>query len=304
MYLSYYQHPELQLLDADRCDGYVNSEKCELWLLMSHDIRERFMATNGIEGSPREKVVEHQRSLMAKGYLAEKIKNIYMPSKSFDEAMLKSSKAFGDMPGTTSVFLEVQEDCCFLLDHGKTKLFLFKDGNNDAGYPQFALFSTQLHGVINFHAEFCIIPDEQGLGISFVWRPQISGHLGADSDDPMWDKPDGEVLWVFFKMINMYLIFKKYSDVELEVVSREATVKRSRILRDKVNNFMGINVTILDSNWFTTICRDEGFAVSGHFRLQPCKQNGEWTRKLIYINPYTKHGYHRKARMETVTPTP
>ena len=57
-----------------------------------------------------------------------------------------------------------------------------------------------------------------------------------------------------------------------------------------------IKGVVLDSRWFTTICRDEGFLVSGHFRLQPCKdEQGEWTRKLIYINPYAKHGYHRLA---------
>jgi hypothetical protein len=68
------------------------------------------------------------------------------------------------------------------------------------------------------------------------------------------------------------------------------------VLNDKAVNETGIDVKVLDSRWFTTICRDEGFLVSGHFRLQPCKdEQGEWTRKLIYINPYAKHGYHRLA---------
>ncbi|MCR5578641.1 MAG: hypothetical protein K6F74_05445 [Prevotella sp.] len=298
MYLSYYQHPELQLLDEERCEDYVNSKNCELWLLMSNDVRERLMAANGIDGCQRDEFVARQRRLVSNGFLAEKIKNIYMPSKSFDETMLKSSKAFGDMPGTTSVFLEVQENCCFLLDHGKTKLFLFRDADNEEGLPQFILFSVQMQGIMNFYAEFCINPKEQGLGICFVWRPQIEGYIGAASGDPMWNQSDSEVLWLFFRMMNMYLIFKKYSDVEMEVVCREKTLKKSGILKEKVNNFMGINVTLLDSNWFTTICRNEGFAVRGHFRLQPCKQDGEWTRKLIYINPYTKNGYHRQARME------
>ncbi len=35
--------------------------------------------------------------------------------------------------------------------------------------------------------------------------------------------------------------------------------------------------------------------MSGHFRLQNVKENGEWTKRLIYINPYAKHGYHRLA---------
>ena len=300
MYLSYYQHPELQLLDAERCEEYVRSKKCELWLLMSHDVRETLMAANGIEGCPRDEFVIRQQTLMASGLLANRIKNIYMPSKSFDEAMLKSSKAFGDMPATTNVFLEVQEDCCFLLDHGKTKLFLFSDGNNEDGLPQFVMFCVHSQGVMDFYTEFCINPEEQGLGICFVWRPQIDGYLGEASNDPMWNQPDNEVLWLYFRFINMYLIFKRYSDVELEVVCREKTLRKSGILHEKVNNFMGINVTLLDSRWFTTICRNEGFAVRGHFRLQPYKNNGVWDRKLIYINPYTKNGYHRVASIANI----
>ena len=72
-------------------------------------------------------------------------------------------------------------------------------------------------------------------------------------------------------------------------------VKRSTLIGEKVNNFMGVDVQVLDSRWFTTICRDEGFLVSGHFRLQNVKENGEWTKRLIYINPYAKKGYHRLA---------
>ena len=92
------------------------------------------------------------------------------------------------------------------------------------------------------------------------------------------------------------LLFKKYGQVEIETVADHKTLPKSTILGEKVNNFLGIDVQVLDSRWFTTICRDEGFLVSGHFRLQPCKdEQGEWTRKLIYINPYAKHGYHRLA---------
>ena len=90
--------------------------------------------------------------------------------------------------------------------------------------------------------------------------------------------------------------------MEVETVASNKTLMRSEILGEKVNNFMGIDVKVLDSRWFTTICRDEGFLVSGHFRLQPCKdEQGEWTRKLIYINPYAKHGYHRLAPIVNIS---
>ena len=42
---------------------------------------------------------------------------------------------------------------------------------------------------------------------------------------------------------------------------------------------------------------EECFQVSGHFRLQPY---GDGTRRLIWINEYTKNGYHRKATIDKV----
>lgn len=95
------------------------------------------------------------------------------------------------------------------------------------------------------------------------------------------------------------LAFKKFATVELDIV---APFKKKKTVLDpqgKVVNDTGVEVTLLDSRWFREIIREEGFKVRGHFRLQPCKdEQGYWTRKLIYINEYEKHGYHRKAKME------
>lgn len=59
----------------------------------------------------------------------------------------------------------------------------------------------------------------------------------------------------------------------------------------------GLDYYLFDSKWYTEISNDESFQVSGHFRLQPY---GDGTRKLIWINEYTKNGYHRKATIEKV----
>lgn len=59
----------------------------------------------------------------------------------------------------------------------------------------------------------------------------------------------------------------------------------------------GLDYYLFDSKWYTEISNDESFLVSGHFRLQPY---GDGTRKLIWINEYTKNGYHRKATIEKV----
>ena len=94
------------------------------------------------------------------------------------------------------------------------------------------------------------------------------------------------------------MAFKKFASVELCTVEAHSKKKTDLDHQVKVVNDTGIDVTILDSRWFREIIRNEGFKVRGHFRLQPCKdESGNWTRKLIYINEFEKHGYHRRAQI-------
>ena len=107
----------------------------------------------------------------------------------------------------------------------------------------------------------------------------------------------GTYLPIFISFFTSFLIFKKYAKVEIEIYNC-GKKKKSNILKDNVKNMLPFNVKMLDCTWFTTICRDEGFKVRGHFRLQPKKINGEWVKELIYINEFEKHGYHRVAKKE------
>ena len=59
----------------------------------------------------------------------------------------------------------------------------------------------------------------------------------------------------------------------------------------------GLDYYLFDSKWYTEISNNESFQVSGHFRLQPY---GDGTKKLIWINEFTKNGYHRKATIDKV----
>ncbi len=55
------------------------------------------------------------------------------------------------------------------------------------------------------------------------------------------------------------------------------------------------DVIVVDSNWNTTVIRTEGFSVDGHLRFQACGKNHE-DRKLVWIEPFEKHGYIRNAK--------
>ena len=90
-------------------------------------------------------------------------------------------------------------------------------------------------------------------------------------------------------------LFLKYAD--LEVVKAYGNQKKTICDgKDYLDNKSGIPVKYIDSRWLREIIRSEGFKVRGHFRLQPYKDdNDEWQRKLIYIDEFEKHGYHRRA---------
>lgn len=99
----------------------------------------------------------------------------------------------------------------------------------------------------------------------------------------------------------LFLLFKKYADVETVKAesNKKVTVPNEK---EKLLFEFNLKANYTDCSWFREIVRKEGFMVRGHFRLQPIKKDGEWIKKLIYIEPYQKHGYTRKARIEKTTP--
>lgn len=103
----------------------------------------------------------------------------------------------------------------------------------------------------------------------------------------------------FVNVLLCYLLMEKYAKVETVTCSGKSKIKNASNSEDKKTiNYTNLNLKFRDCTWFTTICRNEGFKVRGHFRLQPKKVNGEWIKELIYINEFEKHGYHRTAKIE------
>lgn len=92
-----------------------------------------------------------------------------------------------------------------------------------------------------------------------------------------------------------YLAFKKYAPIEKNVIGSNT---RTNIPHnnERILNETDVKLNYIDCTWFTEIIKKGDFKVRGHFRLQPCKnEKREWTKKLIYINEFMKHGYHRQA---------
>lgn len=93
------------------------------------------------------------------------------------------------------------------------------------------------------------------------------------------------------------LILKKYGEVETILVGSGVN-RRIASTNENIFNKAPFKIKQLDCSWLRNIIRTEGFMVSGHFRLQPYGE-GRSLRKLIYIEPFEKHGYTRTAKKLT-----
>lgn len=101
----------------------------------------------------------------------------------------------------------------------------------------------------------------------------------------------------YIDMVLDYLCLRQWAEVQLGKIATTIKKEIKKNKRTLTTTQSGLDYYIFDSKWYTEISNDESFQVSGHFRLQPY---GDGTKKLIWINEYTKNGYHRKATIDKV----
>ncbi|MCI6656493.1 MAG: hypothetical protein MSH14_03045 [Bacteroidales bacterium] len=105
-------------------------------------------------------------------------------------------------------------------------------------------------------------------------------------------------------MLITYLAVKKYAQVETIIVpSNGKLIVEDEIQgykkKEKVLNESGQEVIIMDSRWFVKIINDNDIFVRGFFRMQRYKNDdGDWAKKLIFVDSFIRHGYHRNAKIE------
>lgn len=101
----------------------------------------------------------------------------------------------------------------------------------------------------------------------------------------------------YITQIMATLNFIKYCPLETTHLKANARLKD---IACKYVNETDCNIEILDSKWFTTLVKSDAFKVRGHFRFQPKKKDGDWTKELIWINDFEKTGYTAPARKLSV----
>ena len=101
----------------------------------------------------------------------------------------------------------------------------------------------------------------------------------------------------YIDMVLDYLCLRQWAEVQMGKVTTSMRKEVKKKKKTQVVIEPGLDYFLFDSKWYTEISNDEAFTVSGHFRLQPY---GDGTRRLIWINEFTKNGYHRKATIHKV----
>ena len=105
-------------------------------------------------------------------------------------------------------------------------------------------------------------------------------------------------------MVLGLILFTKYCEVQTKLIpaGKEAIHRLQRYV-----NHTTLPIEILDATWFTTIVRSGAFTVGnntgGFFRWQAVGPDRS-ERKLIWVSPFQKQGYTRKAKVLMHRPDP
>lgn len=111
-------------------------------------------------------------------------------------------------------------------------------------------------------------------------------------------KESEDLITKYIFEMSIIVLFKQYAEVETKILEPK---KKTKIFGCKYLNETDMKITHLDSKWFTNLVKSDAFKVRGHFRLQPKKKEGKWTKELIWINDFEKSGYTAPARKLTQT---
>lgn len=200
---------------------------------------------------------------------------IYHLSDSFMEAFSKCSDKFYEKPELMS---EVpSQKYCMLF---KGEQFLIETVNDEQSKTVSIKHISFIENIIMSWGTFIVSYDG-----SIELVAMVDGFMSSNS-----------LQWMHYATIRnmaVMLLFIKYAEIETKYLMPKS---RKRDIYCNYINETSSPVTLLDSRWFTNLVKSDAFTVRGHFRLQPKKKDGKWTKELIWINEFEKSGYTAPAR--------
>jgi hypothetical protein len=190
--------------------------------------------------------------------------------KHFDESLIKA--------------LHEVESCGTIL-YGAACLCYWINPTKDKGFTQ--LYFAFKHGDIG----------QPPMMIAFMYMKLDKNYKGTSAiyfpKSELQGRTEKETMQFHNKILIGYLMFIKYADVQIKELKPKESINE---INCKYANETNHKINILDSKWFTTLVKSDAFRVRGHFRLQPKKKDGEWTKEIIWIREFQKTGYAAPAR--------
>jgi len=107
--------------------------------------------------------------------------------------------------------------------------------------------------------------------------------------------PEADPVDILTRMVtgtNFMMIFLLFVEVETVFVQPKERYRAKKY--EDIKNAQPVPIKVADLSWSRETVNAVPFGVSGHFRNQPFGP-GRSQSKLIYIEPFVKHGYTRKA---------
>lgn len=213
----------------------------------------------------------------------------------FEKVMKKSAKSFFNMDH--QLFQEFSEGgiCGILIHHSiGTIVYAFAEGT----LYVWLFYEKDGHSVLYNYIEYKSTPNNHRLARSLpsLLTDQQIYNLTPEEHNTYY----GDIS----NIIIPYLAVKFYAPVETIIVPENGkTIVENEIQgyrqRDKIKNISGQEVIVMDSRWFVKIINDNNIFVRGFFRMQNYKNdNEEWDKKLIFVDSFVRHGYHRNAKIE------
>lgn len=213
------------------------------------------------------------------GLFRNKIQYISVP---FIEAYEKGRHKLVDVFDKTPM----EESGTFIWQKGSfthTNFYYLKTtGTGDDWNADYMFLQFSKHAKNDFKAIDVCISASANSEKTFIWK----GHHDHGFDHSY-----------YMAFLVTFICFIKHVELETKIIQ---PMKKEVHIGTKYVNETKSKIEILDSTWFTTIVRSEGFSVGketgGFFRLQPCGKDLA-DRKLIWVLPFEKAGYTRKAKI-------
>ena len=284
MVIHYDKYPILQFFDKSRLSklgGKINlrGEDISIW--------------NTDPDAAR--TAQYTVSEMYQGYIADRCgQNVYILMPKFQEAISKSGNVFKNIARGAQLE-KLFEDCCIFAGdmvyvcYKLTKETYLGYKFNTKERPNNYMVAIYYQGKCDDKKERHVVylgtivfskEDDEAYRIEMSL---MSTWMGIYADD----YKDNEQL---IDALLAVLLFKHYAKVELDVIhGREK--KMSVVANEKVINETPKGVRIMDSNWYTTIYRTEGYDVRGHIRYYKVYDT------IAYVHPHKRKGYIRKAKI-------